>query len=161
MVCPGRFGGNPSSATTCRKPRRRRAMSSSEYSVIVIGLDGATFDLILPWVEEGHLPCLGRLLREGAHSPLRSTIPPITPCAWSSFMTGKNPGKHGLFDFIEPAPGRRAFSFTNASSRAGATLWGYLSRLGRKVGVPMTYPSRAGHWLPHLPARHPRRPLAL
>jgi predicted AlkP superfamily phosphohydrolase/phosphomutase len=118
-------------------------MSSTDYSVLVIGLDGATCDLLLPWVEEGYLPCLGRLLREGAHSPLRSTIPPITPCAWSSFMTGKNPGKHGLFDFIEPVPGTHKFRYTNAASRHGQTLWGCVSRHGRRVGVvnvPMTYP---------------------
>jgi predicted AlkP superfamily phosphohydrolase/phosphomutase len=114
-----------------------------QYKVLVLGLDGATFDLILPWVEQGHLPCLGRLLGEGSWSRLRSTIPPITPCAWSSFMTGKNPGKHGLFDFVEPVAGSRGFRFTNAGSRHGETLWGYLSRLERRVGVlnvPMTYP---------------------
>jgi predicted AlkP superfamily phosphohydrolase/phosphomutase len=97
---------------------------------------------MLPWIEQGHLPNLGRVLRSGAMSRLESTIPPITPCAWSSFMTGKNPGKHGLFDFIEP-DGAGGFKFTNASFRDGETLWGCLSRHGRRVGVvnvPMTYP---------------------
>lgn len=120
-----------------------RTMPKDSYSVLVLGLDGATFDLILPWVEQGYLPCLGRLLREGSSSPLRSTIPPITPCAWSSFMTGKNPGKHGLFDFVEPLPDGRGVRFTNASCRSGESLWGYLSRKDRRVGiinVPMTYP---------------------
>jgi predicted AlkP superfamily phosphohydrolase/phosphomutase len=118
-------------------------VSEREFKVLVLGLDGATFDLMLPWIDEGHLPCLGKLLQSGACSPLRSTLPPITPCAWSSFMTGKNPGKHGLFDFVEPVPGSRGFRFTNASSRQGETLWGYLSRKDRRVGVlnvPMTYP---------------------
>lgn len=117
-------------------------MQSRNYSVLIVGLDGATFDLMRPWIGEGVLPHLGRLLREGAHGPLESTIPPITPCAWSSFMTGKNPGKHGLFDFIEP-DGKGGFHFTNASFRDGETLWGRLSRHGRPVGVvnvPMTYP---------------------
>jgi predicted AlkP superfamily phosphohydrolase/phosphomutase len=114
-----------------------------DYSVLVLGLDGATFDLLRPWAKQGYLPCLGRLLDQGASSPLRSTIPPITPCAWSSFMTGKNPGKHGLFDFIEPVAGTHTFRFTNAASRRGETLWGCLGRHGRRVGVinvPMTYP---------------------
>jgi predicted AlkP superfamily phosphohydrolase/phosphomutase len=117
-------------------------MPAPKYSVLVVGFDGATFDLMLPWIEQGHLPHLGRVLRSGARSRLESTIPPITPCAWSSFMTGKNPGKHGLFDFIEP-DGERGFRFTNASFRDGETLWGCLSRHGRRVGVvnvPMTYP---------------------
>jgi predicted AlkP superfamily phosphohydrolase/phosphomutase len=112
------------------------------HRVLIVGLDGATFDLMLPWIDEGRLPNLGRILRSGAKSPLESTIPPITPCAWSSFMTGKNPGKHGLFDFIEPH-GEHGFRFTNASFREGETLWGCLSRHGRRVGVvnvPMTFP---------------------
>jgi predicted AlkP superfamily phosphohydrolase/phosphomutase len=118
-------------------------MSTPAYPVLVLGLDGATFDLMLPWIEQGRLPCLGKLLQDGAWSRLRSTIPPITPCAWSSFMTGKNPGKHGLFDFWEPLPGEKQFRFTNASSRHAESLWSYLSRNGRRVGVmnvPMTYP---------------------
>jgi predicted AlkP superfamily phosphohydrolase/phosphomutase len=58
-------------------------------------------------------------------------------------MTGKNPGKHGLFDFVEPVRDGQGFRFTNASYRDGETLWGCLSRHGRRVGVvnvPMTYP---------------------
>lgn len=116
---------------------------SKSYKVLVLGLDGATFDLMLPWIEKGYLPTLGGLLENGCHSRLRSTTPPITPCAWSSFMTGKNPGKHGLFDFVEPVPGGAGFRFTNASSRHGDSLWGILSRAEKQVGVmnvPMTYP---------------------
>jgi predicted AlkP superfamily phosphohydrolase/phosphomutase len=117
-------------------------MHSPNYKVLIVGLDGATFDLMLPWIEEGKLPNLARIMRSGAKSPLESTVPPITPCAWSSFMTGKNPGKHGLFDFIEPDD-NHGFKFTNASYRDGETLWGCLSRHGRRVGivnVPMTFP---------------------
>lgn len=123
-------------------------MSDLSPKVLVIGLDGATFDLMLPWVEEGYLPHLADLLRTGAHSRLESTTPPITPCAWSSFMTGKNPGKHGLFDFVEPIPESRNFRFTNASSRKAESLWKLLSRHGRRVGVvnvPMTYPPESVH----------------
>ncbi|MCI0492458.1 MAG: alkaline phosphatase family protein [Planctomycetes bacterium] len=118
-------------------------MPVRDYQVLIVGLDGATFDLMLPWIEEGRLPHLARLLQGGSHSRLESTIPPITPCAWSSFMTGKNPGKHGLFDFVEPDLDGHGFRFTNASFRDGETLWGCLSRHGRRVGVvnvPMTYP---------------------
>ncbi|HYO24398.1 MAG TPA: alkaline phosphatase family protein [Lacipirellulaceae bacterium] len=137
-------------------------MPSRDYSVLSVGLDGATFDLMLPWIDQGVLPHLGRLLRGGAHGPLESTIPPITPCAWSSFMTGKNPGKHGLFDFIEP-DGRGGFNFTNATYRDGETLWGRLSRKGRPVGivnVPMTYPPEQvdGFMISGLDTPHERSP---
>jgi predicted AlkP superfamily phosphohydrolase/phosphomutase len=118
-------------------------MRAPDFSVLIVGLDGATFDLMLPWIDEGHLPNLAKLLRSGSRSRLESTIPPITPCAWSSFMTGKNPGKHGLFDFVEPDREGAGFRFTNASFRDGESLWACLSRHGRRVGVvnvPMTYP---------------------
>jgi len=118
-------------------------MSAREYPVLIIGLDGATFDLMLPWIAEGRLPTLGRLVGQGAWSRLESTIPPITPCAWSSFLTGKNPGKHGLFDFVQPIRGSHKMVFTNASFRQGESLWGCIGRPGQRVGVvnvPMTYP---------------------
>jgi predicted AlkP superfamily phosphohydrolase/phosphomutase len=68
--------------------------------VIVIALDGATFDLLDPWLDEGVLPTLARLIAGGVSGRLSSTLPPITAPAWASFMTGKNPGKHGVFDFF-------------------------------------------------------------
>ena len=67
--------------------------------MVILGLDGATFDLILPWVQAGKLPHLARLLNRGIAGTLRSTTPPMSPPAWNSFMTGTNPGKHGVYDF--------------------------------------------------------------
>jgi len=111
--------------------------------LLIIGLDSATFDLILPWIGEGDLPNLARLIRDGVSGPLRSTIPPSSPPAWTSFMTGKNPGKHGVFDFVEPEPGSYGARFTSGASRRARTLWRILSDAGVSVGVinlPMTYP---------------------
>jgi predicted AlkP superfamily phosphohydrolase/phosphomutase len=111
--------------------------------VFVIGLDGATFDLIKPWAAEGLLPHLAQLLANGSHGELRSTIPPVTALAWTSFATGKNPGKHGIFDFIERAPNGYDVQYVNARSRRAETLWGALSRWGKTVcvvNVPMTFP---------------------
>jgi len=111
--------------------------------VLIIGIDGGTFDLIRPWVEEGDLPTLGRLMEEGAHGPLESTLPPVTSPAWPTFATGKNPGKHSVFDFIRPMGGQ--FEMVNASSLRAPTLWEILSEAGRQVGVmnvPVTYPPK-------------------
>ncbi len=111
--------------------------------VLVVGLDGATFDLIRPWAAAGHLPALARLMQEGVHGELRSTMPPVTSPAWPSFMTGMNPGRHGVFDFIRSRPG--GFDMVNASHIAAKTLWQLLSEAGRRVGVvavPVTYPPR-------------------
>ena len=78
---------------------------STKTKVLVIGLDGATFDLIKPWAAQGHLPTLNHLLHNGVHAPLRSTMPPMTAPAWTSFATGVNPGKHCIFDFLNRAIG--------------------------------------------------------
>lgn len=111
--------------------------------VLIIGIDGATPDLVLPWCKEGKLPNINRLVNEGIYGNLESTIPPITPAAWTSFLTGKNPGKHGIFDFMEREPGSYNFRYINARSRKSPSLWKLLSDNGYKVGVlnvPMTYP---------------------
>jgi predicted AlkP superfamily phosphohydrolase/phosphomutase len=111
--------------------------------VLIIGLDGATFDLIGPWAEAGCLPGLARLMRGGVHGRLQSTLPPVTSPAWPSFLTGKNPGKHGVFDFITPSAGQ--FGLVNATHIKSPTIWDILSEAGRKVGsinVPVTYPPR-------------------
>jgi len=111
--------------------------------LLIIGIDGATFDLIRPWAEAGHLPNLARLMRSGVQADLASTLPPVTSPAWPTFMTGCNPGKHGVFDFIQPTGAD--FSLVNASKIKRPTLWQRLSAAGYRVGVlnvPVTYPPR-------------------
>jgi len=111
--------------------------------VLAIGIDGGTFDVIRPWSEAGDLPTLARLMQEGVHSPLESTLPPVTSPAWPTFATGVNPGKHGVFDFIRPMGGQ--FELVNATSIRTPTIWQILSEAGRKVGamnVPVTYPPK-------------------
>src|SRR5262249_25185198 len=79
------------------------------------GWDGATFDLIRPWIDAGKLPNLARLMANGVHGPLRSTVPPWSFQAWSSFLTGKNLGKHGVYDFFRNPPGTYRLEFVNAT----------------------------------------------
>jgi len=125
--------------------------------VMVIGLDGATFDLIDPWVKEGRLPNLARCLDKGTRTRLRSTPLSNSAQAWSSFITGKNPGKHGIYDFFEPKRDDYGIRFINASFRKGNTLWRILSEAGKSVGVinvPITYPAEEvnGFFIPGLDA---------
>jgi predicted AlkP superfamily phosphohydrolase/phosphomutase len=111
--------------------------------VFVIGWDGATFDLIRPWVKEGKLPTIAKLMEEGVYGNLRSTLPPMTFPAWTSFMTGKNPGKHGIFDFTRPRAGTYELEFVNGGKRQGKTFWQILSDAGREVvsiSLPCTFP---------------------
>lgn len=129
----------------------------SRFKVVVIGLDGATFDLIKPWAEDGKLPTIAKLLTEGAAGPLRSTVPPMTAPAWSSFMTGKNPGKHGLYDWIYRHPDSYDVSPVTASHCKEPAIWEILGDQGRRVcsvNIPMTFPPKPvnGSMLSGLPA---------
>ena len=111
--------------------------------IAIIGLDGATWDLAGPFLEAGDMPALAALVRTGAGGVLRSTTPPVTFPAWSSFMTGTNPGKHGIFDFTRRVPGTYEVAFVGSRDRRLPTMWRLLSDAGRRVavlGVPTTYP---------------------
>ena len=89
--------------------------------VVVIGLDAATWTLIRPWIDEGGMPNLANLMRAGVSGSLQSVLPPITPPAWTSFMTGKNPGKHGVFHFVETEPDGYEMNYANGASRRSPT----------------------------------------
>ncbi len=111
--------------------------------VLIIGLDGITFDTFDPWMEEGILPNTAMFRDGGVHASLDSIFPPITAPAWASFMTGMNPGKTGIFEFLYSRSSSFDLAPVNATVRDGVTLWDILSREGKKVislGVPVTYP---------------------
>ena len=111
--------------------------------VLVLGLDGCTFDLLNPWMEKELLPNLKKLKEEGVSGILQSTHPPVTGPAWTSFMTGKNPGKHGIYEFLVRKQNSYKEMPVNADYMHGQTLWEILSNQGYKVGVlnvPLTYP---------------------
>lgn len=118
--------------------------------VLIIGLDGATWTLLSPWIESGMLPNLASLRANGAWGELRSTIPPLTAPAWSSFITGKNPGKHGVFHFValddEPVDhSEKGYDIVDSRSIKSSTLWDILAHQGKTIGsinVPMSYPAR-------------------
>jgi predicted AlkP superfamily phosphohydrolase/phosphomutase len=111
--------------------------------VMVIGLDGVPLQIIQQWAAAGQLPTLQRLMSRGITGQLRSTIPPTSGPSWSTFVTGMNPGKTGIYDFLYRKEGTYHFPPVNASQRGGATMWRYLSDAGYRVGVlnlPMSYP---------------------
>ena len=111
--------------------------------LVVVGLDGATLDLIAPWAADGTLPHLAALCARGAWGRLRSTIPPATFPAWTSLVTGVNPGRHGVLDFTERVPGTYRVRFANGTRRRAAALWSRYSAAGLRTAVltvPGTYP---------------------
>lgn len=112
--------------------------------ILVIGVDGADPDFLSTWVSEGRLPNLGRFLQEGAYGKLESVPNFNSAPAWSSMVTGMNPGKHGVFWFGQYKPQTYEYTYINASFRHGDALWDIFSKAGRHVGVinvPISYPA--------------------
>jgi len=110
---------------------------------LVIGLDGATFRVLDPLIEQGRLPHISGLIREGVRGRLLSTVPPISPTAWTSLVTGKDPGKHGIYNFTHPAANSYCMDLVNSFHRKAQPIWMILGEAGKKVGVmnvPVTYP---------------------
>lgn len=112
--------------------------------LVVIGLDGADWQIITPLIERGALPNLARLMHEGSHGELLSSFPPHTPCAWTTIFTGVNPGKHGIFTFHTVVPGTYTWKLTRSSDRKVRALWEIANQAGLRVGainIPMTFPA--------------------
>ena len=138
---------------------------------LFIGLDGATFGVLDALTDslDGREPVmtfLAHVYSSGARSILRSTPNPLTPPAWVSLMTGKNPGKHGVFDFIRAEDRGDQVFFTLYDSRdwLAESIWSIAGRQGRTVGVlnfPFTAPppeNLNGFLVPgFVPWRHLRR----
>ena len=115
---------------------------AGQKKLIGVGLDSATLDIILPLVKSGILPTFKKLFEQGAYGVLESTIPPITPCAWETAMTGVNPGRHNIFDFFSYLPNYQVEVLTS-KDRAALAVWDYLGKAGKKSIVfnyPMGYP---------------------
>ncbi len=127
-------------------PHREQETPMTAPRVLVIGMDGATFRVIDPLIAEGKLPNLARLLRTGVRAPLLSTIPYHTSAAWPTFLTGLQPGSHGIFNFDEMTAGGYGAGarLVTSSAIAGRTFLDVAGEAGLSVAavrVPMTYPA--------------------
>jgi predicted AlkP superfamily phosphohydrolase/phosphomutase len=131
-----------------------------------IGLDGATFSILDGLMEDGTMPALSRLAADGVRADLLSTPNPLTPAAWTSMMTGCNPGRHGIYDFLhvthadDGPPDCRIATSLNVGCE---TVWALASRQGRSVislNFPLMFPPPQvnGFVVPgFVPPRHLRR----
>lgn len=105
--------------------------------VVIIGLDAASFTILEPWMSEGKLPNFKKIVDDGASGVLNSVIHPLSPAAWSSIITGKNPGKHGVYDW---KIGER---YVHLGDIKTPKLWDYLADDGKTIGImnmPLTFP---------------------
>jgi predicted AlkP superfamily phosphohydrolase/phosphomutase len=114
---------------------------------VLIGLDGATFSVLDPYVDRGVMPFLGELAQRGSRGVLRSIMPPLTPPAWTSLVTGKHPGQHGVFDFFQKEePGSIYFAFASSQDVRSETIWTLASDQGRRIislNFPLMFPAPA------------------
>jgi predicted AlkP superfamily phosphohydrolase/phosphomutase len=122
----------------------RPATGTDRPQTLIIGLDGATFDIIDPMLRERRLPNIARLMKDGGRATLMSSTPPLSPIAWASIVTGVNPGKHGVYDFAQREPDSYEFVPNSSAKRRARAMWNILGDLGKRVcvvNVPLTYPA--------------------
>ena len=129
-------------------PRASLGSIDGRQRLLIIGLDGATFDVLLPMMDAGIMPNLKAIADSGTSSVLESTVPPLSGPAWTAFLTGKQAGKNGVFHFFERDGRGERFSksrIVSSTSIQTPTLWDWLGRFGRQIvsiNMPMTYPPR-------------------
>lgn len=125
---------------------------------LLIGLDGATFTVLDPFMAQGLMPNLKSLVDGGVRATLRTIVPALTPPAWTSLMTGRRPGHHGIFDFFQKsAANSEKIEFSTSKDVRTETVWSMVNKNGLSVTVlnfPLMFPAPElnGHvvagWIP-------------
>lgn len=124
---------------------RLKTKKGSRRRVLVISLDGTPFTFMQRMISEGRMPNLAKLTASGAFKRMNSVYPTVSSVAWSSFMTGQNPAKHGIFGFVDRDPTTLKTFIPTSRAMRSRTLWEILSDAGKRVvvmNVPVTYPPR-------------------
>lgn len=112
---------------------------------IVVGIDGAHFEMIDPWIRDGGLTNIKSLIKEGVSSDLRSCLPPVTSPNWKCYSSGLNPGKLGIYWWENIDVANQRVYYPESRKSHPNELWDYLSRAGYfvcSVGTPLTYPPK-------------------
>ncbi|MFQ6092308.1 MAG: alkaline phosphatase family protein [bacterium] len=123
----------------------KRSKREKKRKVVVIGIDGVPYSFLRQQMAAGVMDHFTRLVEKGSFNRMNSVIPTVSSVAWSSYMTGKNPGKHNIYGFVDRHPNPLEIFIPTSSHMKGETLWEILSRNGIKVvvmNVPVTYPPR-------------------
>ncbi len=116
----------------------------SAPAVVLVGIDGISFDLLARYITEGELPALESLANRGSFIPLASTQPPISPAAWTTITTGVNPGQHGVFDFVQHDPRTLKGKLVSSETVRVRRFYDYTAEHGLTAcvaNVPVTYPA--------------------
>ncbi len=111
--------------------------------LLIIGLDGADWRLLDPWLQEGVLPTLAAFKARARWGRLSSTIRPESSIAWTTFATGVNAGKHGVFGFVGQRPHDYGVELNTAASIRATPFWQLAGAAGKRIALlntPMTFP---------------------
>jgi predicted AlkP superfamily phosphohydrolase/phosphomutase len=134
-----------------RSIRRRKAYGKAQIKrAVILGFDGMDPELTARFIAEGKLPNLAKLQEQGSFRKLRTTYPAISPVAWSTFMTGVNPGKHNIYDFLARDLKNYLPFLSSAEIRGPKRTW-KLGKFTIPLGKPVIKGMRRGtpfwHWL--------------
>jgi len=134
-----------------RSIRRRKAYGKAQIKrAVILGFDGMDPELTARFIAEGKLPNLEKLQEQGSFRKLRTTYPAISPVAWSTFMTGVNPGKHNIYDFLARDLKNYLPFLSSAEIRGPKRTW-KLGKFTIPLGKPVIKGMRRGtpfwHWL--------------
>src|SRR5436305_1092676 len=113
--------------------------------VVFVGLDGADWDLLDPYMAEGVMPNLAALVRGGRSGVLTTIHPPLSPLVWTTMMTGVGPLEHGVLDFTRFSPATGAREPIGSGERRVPAIWNMATAGGRSVAVLgpwATYPAQ-------------------
>ena len=111
----------------------------------VVGLDGVPYTLLRKMMEDGVMPRTREIVSRGVLRSMTVTLPEISSVSWSTFMTGKNPGEHGIFGFTDLKPGTYDVRFPTFRDLRTETIWDRIGKTGGRsvvVNQPSTYPAR-------------------
>ncbi|MBZ0157685.1 MAG: alkaline phosphatase family protein [Alphaproteobacteria bacterium] len=113
-----------------------------EYKkVVVAGLDGVPYTLLLEYMERGVMPELKELCRGGKLIRMSSSLPEVSSVAWTGFMTGRNPGEHGIFGFMELDRQSYGYTFPNFTTLKERPVWERNNIKTVAFNIPQTYPA--------------------
>ncbi len=122
--------------------KKRKEISKK---AVVLGIDGVPYTLLKRFIDEGLMPNLAKIVDKGTLSGMTVSIPEISSTSWSTFMTGVNPGKHGIYGFMELKEGSYKWRFPDSRDVSSSTLWDIAGRNNKKsivLNVPSTYPAK-------------------
>ncbi len=112
---------------------------------VVVGLDGVPYTLLKKLADQDRLPHMSSIFRRGYFGQMSVSIPEISSVSWSSFMTGEQPGKHGIFGFVDLQPGTYKMRFPSLGDLKAPTIWDDMAARGKRsvvINMPATYPAR-------------------